>query len=240
MASSIAKGITYAYLPEAALVTGKRDSEPGSVVVAEPGSEAWPVVAGERESAGRRRTVKIAVVLVGVVNLVVAGILIGIPGFRTTLDRVPTPAGDRGTPPAAALSRSPAATPAPTSGPPDASTRISSTPALAAPDSTPAAAPDSAGATTSGIPDTPGAVQPQGARATRTREPRPRPIRPRAVRPKKPVVIRHTDEVVASSSTTPSATPATEPPISPSAPAAQRRTGQLPGQAMLDDGTASG
>ncbi|MGP3955126.1 hypothetical protein ACTWPT_03945 [Nonomuraea sp. 3N208] len=228
-------------------MTGERDSEPGSVV-AEPNLAPWPAVTGERDPAGRSRAVKIAVVLAGVVNLVAAGILIGIPGIRTTLDSVPTPAGDRATPPAAALSRSPAATPAPTSGLPDAGTRISSSPAPAAPPST--TAPASTGATASGLPDTPGAVQPQGARTTtRTREARPRSIRPRAVRPKKSVVTRHTAEVVVSSSTTPSATLTTEPATSPSAPAAQRRSGQLSGQASAQaqeqqadpgtDGTAS-
>ncbi|WP_188195000.1 hypothetical protein [Nonomuraea sp. SYSU D8015] len=197
---------------------------------------------GERRSDGRSRAVKVAVVLVGVVNLAAAGVLIGVPGFQTTLDAVPGPAEGRTTPPAAALTRSPAATPVPLS--PNSGTPAPSAPAASAPvrpAPTPTAPPSSAG-----VPTTPGAVQPQGAaRTAPVRGPRARSVRPQAVRPRKKTVVIDTVETgltspPASSPTgtpasSPTGTPATSPTGTPAASqptsAAQRRSGRPSGRA---------
>jgi hypothetical protein len=66
----------------------------------------------------RAHAVRISAVLAGIVNLVVAAVLIGIPGDRPTLGAMPTPEGDALVPTAGALTAHPATSPvAPTPHP---------------------------------------------------------------------------------------------------------------------------
>ncbi|MGI5292310.1 hypothetical protein ACQEVF_54685 [Nonomuraea polychroma] len=168
---------------------------------------------------GRARPVKIAAVLAGVANLVVAGILIGTTDFRATLDPVPDRAVDRTPRPAAALSRSPAATPVSSSPVPVTQAPVVS-PATPAPATTPVlAAPATSAPAATRSPAGPGEIRPQGAHVTRTRGARPRSDRPRVVRPRKTsVVTRHTSDSLVSGPTTPAAsaggTPTTSPQVS--------------------------
>ncbi|RVX39602.1 hypothetical protein EDD27_1963 [Nonomuraea polychroma] len=175
---------------------------------------------------GRARPVKIAVVLAGVANLVVAGILIGTTGFRATLDPVPDRAVDRTPRPAAALSRSPAATPVSSSPVPVTQAPSSPVPVPQAPlvsPTTPSpattpvlAAPATSAPAATRSPAAPGEIRPQGAHVTRTRGARPRSDRPRVVRPRKTsVVTRHTSDSLVSGPTTPAASAGGTPTNSP-------------------------
>ncbi|MBF8189220.1 hypothetical protein ITP53_26510, partial [Nonomuraea sp. K274] len=75
-------------------------------------------MSGDLTGSRRARAVKVVVVLIGLLNLALAGVLIGLPGIRTTLD--PTPGTNALPPLAAGLSRRPTAvqaTPSPPAPP---------------------------------------------------------------------------------------------------------------------------
>ncbi|MER7366172.1 hypothetical protein [Nonomuraea wenchangensis] len=156
-----------------------------------------PAREGEGEGEGRSQAAKTAAVAVGVVLLTLAGVLIGIPAFRTTLDPVPYPGSVPPTPPAAALRRSPAAT-APASAtasatvPPtvDAAPVTAPSAPVTTPSAPPSSRPSSQPVTT--YPTTPGIVRPQAARNPRDRTARPRAIRPQPVRPRGSSVVMGT------------------------------------------------
>ncbi|MGP3965944.1 hypothetical protein ACTWPT_59385, partial [Nonomuraea sp. 3N208] len=63
-----------------------------------------------QDAASERRAhaVRISTVLAGVLHLVMAAVLAGIPGSSPTLDQVPVPEGYTTAPPPAALSARPA------------------------------------------------------------------------------------------------------------------------------------
>ncbi|MGW5159387.1 hypothetical protein ACWEPN_28255 [Nonomuraea wenchangensis] len=183
-----------------------------------------------REGEGRSHAAKTAAVAVGVVLLTLAGVLIGIPAFRTTLDPVPYPGSVPPTPPAAALRRSPAATaPASATTPPAVNAApVTTPPAPATSSAPPPSRLSSRPVATTTYPTTPGIVRPQAARNPRARTTRPRAIRPQPVRPRRSAVVMGTSEdsgtPAPTATTTPQDTTATLTP-------APQVPGRLKGQA---------
>ncbi|QYC40779.1 hypothetical protein Nocox_15825 [Nonomuraea coxensis DSM 45129] len=194
----------------------------------------WPQRPGtdtNRKGEGRSQAAKTAAVAVGVVLLTLAGALIGVPAFRTTLDPVPHPGSVPPTPPAAALRRSPAATaPASATAPPvvDAAP-VTTPPAPVTPPPSRLSPQPVATATT--YPTTPGAVRPQAARSQRTRTARPRAIRPQPVRPRRSAVVMGTgDDSGTPAPTSTTTAPDTAATLTP----APQVPGSLNGQAAAD------
>ncbi|MEU6794463.1 hypothetical protein ABZ907_22420 [Nonomuraea wenchangensis] len=210
-------------------VAGGREVMPKRAAVPMP----WTRHSGTgaaRKGEGRSQAAKTAAVTVGVVLLTLAGVLIGVPAFRTTLDPVPYPGSVPPTPPAAALRRSPAATaPASATTPPAVNAAPVTTPAApATPSAPPSSRLPSQPVATTTYPTTPGIVRPQAARNPRARTARPRAIRPQPVRPRGRSVVMGTSE----DSGTPAPTVTTTPPDSTATltPAPQI-PGRLKGQA---------
>ncbi|MEZ7128384.1 hypothetical protein ACBR40_23910 [Nonomuraea sp. AD125B] len=208
-------------------VAGGREVMPKRAAVPMP----WTRHSGTgpaREAEGRSQAAKTAAVAVGMVLLTLAGVLIGIPAFRTTLDPVPYPGSVPPTPPAAALRRSPAATapPSATTPPPVNAAPVTTPAAPATPSAPPSSRLSSQPVATATYPTTPGIVRPQGARNPRARTARPRAIRPQPVRPRKRSVVVGTSE----DSGTPAPTTTTTPPDATLTPAPQV-PGRLKGQA---------
>ncbi|MCK2218023.1 hypothetical protein MF672_030150 [Actinomadura sp. ATCC 31491] len=185
------------------------------------------------EGGGRSRAARTAALAAGVVLLALAGLLIGVPAFRTTLDPVPDPGSVPPTPPAAAMRRSPAATQAP------ATPRTPATAPVTAPVNGPVPSPaatsgasrsPSRTASATPIPTTPGTVQPQGAANARNRSARPRAIRPQPVRPRRKALVAGVGSGEATAApTTPGATTLTPVPQIP---------GQVAGQGSTGGGTS--